>query len=148
MPSWDKSRKQWRAQVKWNGQRHRSDFATKREAADWESEKRKELRKESEKTTPTGMDLATLCNRYLDYGKLRFIPKTFAEKHSLCQRFLRKVGNVAVAEVTEAEVLGYLSEQAKTRSANVYNRDRKNLLAMWNWGMKILKIPKQSNSLY
>ncbi len=145
MPSWDKSRKQWRGQVKWRGERHRADFSTKREAAEWETEKRKALRKEAENATPTGMDLLTFCNRYLDFGKLRYTPKTFSEKRSLCQRFLRKVGNKPVSAVTEENVFDYLSGQAQTRSANVYNRDRKNLLAMWNWGVKILKF--QSNPI-
>ena len=93
------------------------------------------------------MDLVSFCNRYLDDGKLRFIPKTFAEKHSLCERFLRKVGNVAVSKKTEADVLGYLSEQAKTRSANVYNRDPKKPTRHVELGHENPQIPEQSSSL-
>lgn len=133
MPSWDKSRKQWR------GQRHRADFPTKKEAAAWEVERKKEFEKAEQTATPTDTDLLTFCNRYLDHAKLRFTPKTFSEKNSLCKRFLKRIGNLAVTQVTEERVLDYLSLQAKSRSANVYNRDRKNLLAMWTWGVRILK---------
>jgi integrase len=35
-------------------------------------------------------------------------------------------------------VQSYLDEQATARSANASNRDRKNLLAMWNYGCKFL----------
>jgi hypothetical protein len=38
-------------------------------------------------------------------------------------------------------VATYLETQAKTRSANAANKDRKNLLALWNWGIKRYDFP-------
>lgn len=141
MPSWDKSRKQWRAQVKWNGQRHRADFTTKRAAADWESEKRKELRKESENTTPTGMDLATLCNKYLDNARLHWTVKTYKNKHRVCRRLLKYLGNISVAATSAERINEYLTVQANCRSVAGYNEDYKHLRAMWAWGMEVLELP-------
>jgi len=138
MPFWEIARKMWRGQVKFQGQRYRADFRIKREAIDWEVKKRKELQLAEEKTTPTGMDLQSFFNKYLDHAELRFIPKTFVEKRSLCMRFLDMIGNTSVSLVTTEVVYQYLSQQARNRSANVFNRDRKNLSAMWMWGVKVL----------
>ena len=90
MPSWDSSRKMWRAQVKSKGQRHRPDFLTKREAAAWEVEKRKELEKAEQTATPTGMDLATFSNKYLDYALLHYVDKTYKNKQRVCRRLLKQ----------------------------------------------------------
>ncbi len=38
-------------------------------------------------------------------------------------------------------VATYLETRAKTRSANAANKDRKNLLALWNWGIKRFDFP-------
>ena len=37
-------------------------------------------------------------------------------------------------------VLDLLNQRAREQSANAFNRDRKNLLVMWNWGQDFLKI--------
>lgn len=41
-----------------------------------------------------------------------------------------------VKQITDEMAEQYLSEQMKNRSANASNKDRKNLLAMWNKGVK------------
>ena len=90
---------------------------------------------------PTDMDLVSFCNRYMDHAQMRFVRKVFVEKKSLCLRFLEMCGNMPVGQVTSAMVEAYLTKQAKARSANAYNKDRKNLAAMWAWGVKILDLP-------
>lgn len=37
-------------------------------------------------------------------------------------------------------VLEHLQNQAKTRSGNSANKDRKNLVAAWNWGVKFMQL--------
>ena len=140
MPSWDKLRKQWRGQVKWKGVRHRADFATKRAAADWESEKRKQLEKVEQTATPTGMDLATLCNKYLDYAHSHYGEKTYKNKQRVCLRLLKHLGNIPVSEASPALINEYLDGQAKVRSNAGYNEDFKHLRAMWAWGIDILDL--------
>jgi integrase len=68
--------------------------------------------------------------------------RTYEEKKTVVLRFLEMHGNLSVHDVTPEMVHQYLQEQAKTRSANAANRDRKNLLAMWNWGQQILDLPR------
>jgi integrase len=84
------------------------------------------------------MDLVSFFNRYLEHVELKFSTKTFQEKKRLCHQFLETFGNKAVDEVTPAMVHQFLQDQAYAISANVSNRHRKNLLAMWNWGLRIL----------
>lgn len=40
-----------------------------------------------------------------------------------------------------ATVLSYITEQAEVRSGYAANKDRKNLVAAWNWGMKYMERP-------
>ncbi len=144
MPFKDKSRPgRWHGQVKWEGKIYRARFATRREALDWEVTKRKELEQAAERMekTQTATDLLGFFNQYLDHVELRYTNKVFKEKQALCAALLERWGNVPVADITPRMVNDYLQHKAHERSANIHNRDRKNLLAMWNWGQKILDLP-------
>jgi integrase len=128
----------WRGQVKWQGKIFRADFRTRREAADWETGKRQELQEASQARNQTVTDFLNFSNSYLDDAKLRFTQKTYREKKSLCETLLALWGNPSLQDITPETIRQYLNVQAQTKSANCYNRDRKNLLAMWTWGMNIL----------
>ena len=54
---------------------------------------------------------------------------------------LEDLSPLLVSEITSDHVQSYLMEQATPRSNNSANRDRKNLMAMWSWGEKILDLP-------
>ena len=145
MPYWDKDRNLWQGIVRWNGRKFKKAFKVKRNAVEWEVQTRKDLQEqETQKTpaTPTGMDLLTLCNRYLDDAQLRFTRKTFAEKKTLCKELLKRFGNLPVEEIMPEMIQKYLTHRAQKGSANLHNRDRKHLLAMWNWGMNILGLQR------
>lgn len=45
------------------------------------------------------------------------------------------------------QVLDYLKNQAKNRSGYAANKDRKNVLAAWNWGIKYLAMPSPNPCL-
>jgi integrase len=78
------------------------------------------------------MDLMSFCTNYLDYAE-RFSTKTYDEKRALCVRILGTWGSDRIVQtITEIEAETYLNQQKKTRSANAANKDRKNLMAMWN----------------
>ena len=143
MPSKRKDRDTWQGIVVWKGKRYRAHFPSRRAAADWEADKRRELAKEEKTPKPTGTDFLTFCNRYCDDVELRFTVKVFKEKKALCETLIKRWGNPAVDEITPGMVNEYFAEQAQKRSPNAHNRDRKNLLAMWNWGRDILDL--QSN---
>jgi len=95
----------------------------------------------------------TFCTKYLDHAR-KFAPNTYQEKNSLTRRLIKLLGaNCIVSAITPEQISDYLNSRAllgdkkeKGREKgqkladtnNCYNRDRKNLLAMWNWGIKIL----------
>jgi integrase len=147
MPYVDKKRPGvLRAQVKFkvDGKltKHFKDFplSARREAIAWEVQKRKELQEQTP-TIQTGTALLDFCNRYLDHCELRYTRKVFKEKKSLCEALVKRWGALLVEDVTSELVNTYLQEIARSKSANRHNKDRKNLLAMWNWGQKILDLP-------
>jgi integrase len=129
----------WRGQVKWHGKIFRADFKTRREAANWELEKRKAMEAEAATLTPTGMALLDVFNLYLDHAKLRFTTKVFKAKKAICDDLIKLWGSPPVDEVTPQMVYKYLQGIAQT-SHDRHNHHRKHLLAMWNWGTKILDL--------
>ncbi len=140
MPYWDKDRGLWQGIARWQGKKYKKAFKVKRHATEWEVWRRKELKEQQ--TTETGMDLLSFCNRYLDDAKLRYTRKTYIEKNTLCNKILKVWGSLTVVEITPEMIQKYLAERAHTGSANLHNKDRKNLMAMWNWGMKILGLER------
>lgn len=134
-----KEGRKWRGTVMIDGVRRQRTFSTKGEAARWEVAERERIRRIS--SEPTATDLLTLCNRYLDYIEPRVTGKVFGEKKALARTILGAWGNPPVLAITPEMVSDYLSAQAAARSNNAANKDRKNLLALFNWGLKVLGIP-------
>lgn len=136
-----KQGKKWRAVVRFQGQRYQALLPTKRDAIEWEIETRREL-KRIVKRRQLGMDLMTFCAKYLDYAT-RFTEKVYKEKRAVSRRILQAWGSdFPVAHIDPDMVQTYLDDQAKLRSANASNKDRKNMLAMWTYGQKFLKFPE------
>jgi len=118
---------------------YRADFETRREAATWEIEKRKELETERARTPePIGMDLVSFCNNYLDYARLRFVKNTYDNKKRLCNRLLEYLGNMPAADVTPEMIHSYLMDCAAKISTGRFNEDYKHIRALWQWGVDIL----------
>ena len=113
-------------------------FDTKAEAKKYEVQERK--RRENSAKALQDTDLRTLSYKYLDYIQPRMGRKTYEEKQSLCRRLGKTWGNIPLLSISPEMVADYLLDQAKTRSPNASNKDRKNLLAMWNWGRKFLAV--------
>ena len=136
-----KEGKKWRAKVGVMGKRHTALLPTKKEALAWEAAKRKEL-KQNAGDSHQGPDLLTFCSKYTIYAE-RFSKKVYDEKKSLCKNILKIwESTTPVPNITPDMVQTYLDEQATIRSANASNKDRKNLLAMWNYGCKFLGLPE------
>jgi integrase len=137
MPYFDRKRKKWKGVVKRGKERFTHLFQTKTEAKTWEVETWKELENPAPDKKQTDMDLLTVSNGYLDFCERRFSSTTYGEKKKLCKDVLRKWGNVQVNDITPAMVMKHLEQRACKVSDNAWNRDRKNLLAMFNWFRKI-----------
>lgn len=79
---------------------------------------------------------------------MRHSGKTFWEKRKLLLDLQEEWGSeprdeegrkklkIAAKDVTADMVCSYLEKQARERSNNCANRDRKNLLSLWNWAQK------------
>lgn len=103
-------------------------FRTRAEATD-ELQKRVEAEKQK-----IGTDFLRLCREYLDYSETAHTAKTFKYKRTTVQNFLGHYGRTAFPD--SRHILVYLLHRAKTVSANAYNADRKELGAMFSWGIK------------
>ena len=131
-----KDGKGWRGVIKVHGKRiGQKTFQLKRDAAAWEKEQKERLKKGL--ALQGKLDLLTICSQYLIHSKPRYVVKTYKEKKAVIELFLTFIGpDTLVANVTANDIQTYLDIQLEARSANASNKDRKNLLAMWNYGMK------------
>jgi len=132
------TKKGWRVDFIFEGRRiTKGHFNTKRKAQAWEGQRRKELEAEK-KRTPTDTAFLVLANKYLDHSRKRFVAKTYREKCSLFKRLVQEWGGeIDVMSITPEMCLDYLSKRADETSNNAYNKDRKNLLAFFNWVCKV-----------
>ena len=135
----------WKAQVrkKIGETEHRKEksFDSKKEALEWEAEMRRKPVEEWKGKTDT-VCLADWAQAYLDFAEAQFSPKTYEEKKSLFRCFFKEVDPaLSVEELNKPKVLAYITKQEKKRSGNAANKDRKNLVAAWNWGIEYLDPP-------
>ncbi|OQC54311.1 MAG: site-specific tyrosine recombinase XerC [Deltaproteobacteria bacterium ADurb.Bin022] len=136
-----KNKVEWIADVMREGKRFYRVCNSKTEALAWESEIRKtpvkELMIPSESLT-----LIEWVTKYLEYSKVKFAPYTFSEKRLAFRRFFKQVNpSLNVDDLQPVTALNYFRMQAEKRSGYAANKERKNLLAAWNWGIKYLNLP-------
>jgi integrase len=94
------------------------------------------------------LKLIDWASKYIEYSETRFTYKTFKEKRSIFKRFFKNVDpTLTVNRLKPVDVLNYLRIQVKNRSGYAANKDRKNLLAAWNWGIKYLDLPSPNPCL-
>ncbi len=132
---------EWIADVMRHGKRYYKIFDTKTQALAWESD----IRKAPEKDLMIPSESLTLiewATKYLEYSKVKFTAKTFDEKRTVFRGFFKEINpSLAVDDLKPLQVLNYLRTQATKRSGYAANKERKNLLAGWNWGIKYLNLP-------
>ena len=131
----------WIGQVRKQGVRREKVFSSKKEALAWEAKMRRIPVGDWQETTAITC-LGDWAQSYLDYAKEKFSSKTYREKRSVFKVFFQDVDPVLpVDQLTPAEVLNFILSQAKKRSGNAVNKDRKNLIAAWNWGVRYMNPP-------
>ena len=131
----------WIGQVRRNGQRLERVLSTRKEALSWEVGMRKAPAEDWRKTTSTA-SLGDWAQAYLDFAAARFTQKTYKEKRALFRCFFKEIAaEEPVESLTPGDVLNYLVSQNKGRSGYAANKDRKNLVAAWNWGMRYMNPP-------
>ena len=138
----NKDKYPWTGQRILNGKRQRKSFSTKKDALIWESQGQF---KESKTPTVSLHDWATA---YLNYASERFVKSTYSEKRVAFAQLFKFLQNLAIqphrypsTAVVPQTVYDFLLLQSKIRSGNAANKDRKNLIAAWSWGIKFLGLP-------
>lgn len=80
--------------------------------------------------------------KYLNFSKSKHSEKTYQEKRRCLKRFFTCFSKeMSVEDIDIYPILTFLQEQNDNRSGNAANKDRKHLIAAWNWGVKYLSIP-------
>ncbi|WFS63045.1 site-specific integrase [Pseudodesulfovibrio thermohalotolerans] len=128
----------WMAQVKIDGKKIRRQFTRKDDAKKWEVDQ-KELAKlppEPETHTTSYLEWA---NCYLDFA-VKYSPKTYSEKRTAFKRLLKTVDpQDDVHTFKKMDALKYLQRIYKQRTGYAANKERKNMAAAWNFGIKYLE---------
>lgn len=150
MPYKEKGRKTWRSQVTYQGKPYTKRCNTKKEALEWESKKRKEL-KALKKQTLTD-SLLSVSTKYLKYCELQFNRTTFLNKKKVLKEFMKLTGNIPIQDVESETILHKFLMPQKTTA--LYNNRRKDLHSFFEYardfhGLKynpvtpIKKVPRE-----
>ncbi|HSL62366.1 MAG TPA: site-specific integrase [Desulfotignum sp.] len=78
------------------------------------------------------------ASKYLDFANNNFSIKTYKEKLSAFQRLGDFFGDVKVDSITPSKAMEFLGREHENRSGNAANKDRKNLVAAWNWASRYM----------
>lgn len=133
----------WYGSVTINGHRSTRVFDSKRDAVDWEAE----VRMSSPVVEQVVTELPTLAEWSRDYLSFaaKFSDKVVNEKFNAFKRFLDSLApNQRVDKLTAGQALDFLQQQARKRSGNSANKDRKNLMAAWSWGVSFRNFPERN----
>lgn len=139
MPYWDSSKKKWRGTVLREGNRRQELFDLKSDAKEWEANQKALPLEKFLERTPTEFSLAEWSTKYLDHVKAAYEDKTYLEKRlAFEQFFLSFKPTLHPGDLDPGDLLEHFEKQAKARSGNAANKDRKNLIAGWNWAVKYM----------
>ena len=82
--------------------------------------------------------LAEWAEEYLSYAK-KFTSKTYKEKCFTFRKFFERFDPMlSVTAIDRGLALKHFQGQSQERSGHGANKQRKNLLAAWNWGVKYI----------
>ena len=142
----NKDRFPWLGQVVVNGKQTRKQSTSKQAALKWEVEEKQRLLSQEQQRDP----IPTVClhdwaTAYLDFAKSRFSEKTYQEKRFVFREFFGFITpQCDVLSLPANAVRLYLEREADQRSGNAANKQRKNLKAAWQWGIKFFGLPKDN----
>jgi integrase len=105
-----------------------------KDAKAWEVEMKK-LSEEEWNGTMNTVCLYDWAKGYLDHAKANCVSKTYKEKKAVFKSLFKHIDpSLPVDKLTPGQILKYLETQKLERTGNAANKDRKNLIAAWNWG--------------
>ena len=116
-------------------------FKSKKEATEWEVQQW-QIPDENWGNETRITLLMDWANDYLDFAKSKHSMKTYKEKRVVFRRLFEVLDPASpVASLSKGQVLDFLQHQNEARSGYAANKDRKNLVAAWNWGIKYRGFP-------
>lgn len=135
-----RGRVRWLARIQKDGIIKQKLCDTRNEALDWEARQRGHAPNQTPMACLTVLEWA---NRYLDYCHNRFAAKTYLEKRLTFKNLLQGIApDVEIDRLRPVDFLEHLEKQAGERSGYAANKERKNLVAAWNWGIKFHDFPR------
>ena len=141
----------WKGRIQKDGKIKQKLFDTKADALTWETEQRQA---DWSKTSMT-YSLGEWAQDYLDYSQ-KFSAKTYGEKRKTFKEFFAATNDkgqpivtpqMPATKLTAGQVLSVLQKQFEARSGYAANKDRKNLVAAWNWGVTYRDMPQTNPCL-
>ena len=134
--------KHWMARVQKNGAVRTRQCNTKAEALAAEAAMREEDWTVEETRPATALEWA---NEYLDFSKERFSDKTYKEKKRVLDMLITALPDgIAAQDIQPAQALAVLRKRSQADGGNAANKDRKNLCAAWEWGVRFMVLPEQN----
>ena len=109
-------------------------YLTRREAVAAREDRRRSISAPSKKNT--GYKLDDMAALYLSFCFRRFVKKTAGNKVTVIQRFVKHIGDITIDAVTPHMIEGFLRTRPTNNSWNAY---RKDIAAMWEYGVKVLQ---------
>lgn len=144
MPYKDKTnvKAPWVGQVRINGRKIKHRCSTRKEAVEWEIKERERVQSRALNQIRT-VYLLDWATAYLDFCQKKFVEKTYEEKKRTFRIFFAGGFDpgLSVNDLQPLAILKHFQAQAKKRSGNAANKDRKNLAAAWTWGRNYLELP-------
>ena len=133
----DKTRKDWVYRFEFRGENYAGrGFDTRREAAA-AREKRREKVKQDSRQTPAVTGFREVSSLYLDFSERKHAAATYKYKSHVYRSFLQHHGDLDISTITPGHIIEYLNT---CPSNAVYNAHRKDLSAMFCWGIDKLKL--------
>jgi integrase len=115
-------------------------FKTMKEAKNWEAKMRNLSFEELNKKIVI-VCLIDWATNYLDHDKSMYATMTDKETQRMFRSFFKHVDpTLPVSKLTPAMVMAYLLTQKDERSGYAGNKNRKNLIAAWNWGQMYMTL--------
>lgn len=147
-----KEGKKWRGVVRFTpsaGRQMRRTqlFDKKKDATVWENETRKALiqadrqHQKDLSTVGRALTVGEWGERYMDFAESTMCHSSYCEKQVALRRLIQHLPNrekTLVGELSTALVLDCLTKVFREKTGNTANKDRKNLCAGWNWGVRYL----------
>jgi len=134
----------WRGKRQINGVQYQGNFPTKREAEAWEAEMRNQGPQEVDSgTIPTVSEwIDANLKDAKDHGRA---VSTIKERRFAFEGLLQIVNPLdPITEIDVKTATKCLTRRMEKSGYKAANKDRKNLLAAWNWGMQLMDFPERN----